>query len=113
MKTSLMMILLLAGCGNGRSSTPNEQSLSDMSDLSIWGDGMQGFGAASGGGDGDDTAGDRDADRSRTQRREHGLLLNPDPVAAKKPNLSVRNASYALEHTRLQHCSAGDPRERR
>jgi hypothetical protein len=62
MKTSLMMILLLAGCGNGRSSTPNEQSLSDMSDLSIWGDGMQGFGAASGGGDGDDTAGDRDAD---------------------------------------------------
>ena len=61
MKTSLMMILLLAGCGNGRSSTPNEQSLSDMSDMSIWGDGMQGFGASSGGG-GHDTAADADAD---------------------------------------------------
>ena len=59
----ILIWLMMAGCGNNRSVAPNEEALSDMSDMSIWGDGMTGFGASSGGGSDTDTGRpDADAD---------------------------------------------------
>ena len=58
----LWIWLMLAGCGPGQSTKPNESELSDMSDLSIWGNGMEGFGASSGGGGSSTDTGPMDAD---------------------------------------------------